>query len=354
MNHRIWIVTTLSCIAIGATGCDRDDNSTTSAGDDSQFEVVDPGDLTAHQRAQLSHAESSRGVMGQQLMGTVNTAAEEAGFAHAIDVCQEEAEPIAEAVSEERNVAIGRTSAQLRNPDNRPPEWAKDHVASDSEDQLVVLDSDDTVGTAVPIHLAAPCANCHGHEEQLAEGVPEALHQMYPDDRATGYDKGDLRGWFWVEAGPEAVDDRAVERAMEQLEAGGDEYDSQGEKLYDQSCASCHGDDGQGVPGTFPPLVDTERVTEQTAALIAVSLDGMDGPVTVDGHDYDGFMPGQAQLDDEQMAQLLTYIRNSWGNDADPVTPEAVETVRDTTMDRTAAWTDEELNELADQFDELP
>lgn len=354
MNHRIWIVTTLSCIALAATGCDRDDNGTAGADDDRHWQVVDPGELTAHQRAQLDHAERSRGVMGQQLMGTVNAAAEEAGFAHAIDVCKEEAEPIAESVSEDRNVVLGRTSARLRNPDNQPPEWAEDHVASDSEDQLVVLSADDTVGTAVPIHLAAPCANCHGHKDQLAEGVPEALEELYPDDRATGFDKGDLRGWFWMEAGPEAVDDRAVQRAMEQLETGGADYDSEGEKLYDQFCSSCHGAEGEGVPGAFPPLVGTERVNEQTAALIAVSLDGMDGPVTVDGHDYDGFMPGQAQLDNEQMADLLTYIRSSWDNDAGPVTPEAVEKVREATMDRTAAWTDEELNELADQFGELP
>lgn len=353
------LTTSLLLVVFVSLGCDRGGSKELEPPQADptppRWDVVDAEDLSPQERAQLTHAEQSRGVMGQRLMGEVNRAAAEAGYAHAIDVCREEAGPIAAEVAEQRKIAIGRTSSRLRNPENLPPVWARNHVASDTREQLVVRDHDGTVGTAVPIFLAAPCANCHGTEKQLADGVAEALSESYPEDRATGFRKGELRGWFWVEAGPEAVDDAAVERFAQAAARSGqsdNESLSEGEKLYQESCAACHGSDGAGVPGVFPPLRQTERVTGAPAALIAISLDGMTGPLEVHGESYDGFMPGQAQLDDEQMATLLTHLRGAWGNDASPIDAAAVEAVREHTLTRTAAWTDGELDALNEEFEE--
>jgi len=324
---------------------------TAAAGVASEWRIVDADELSPRERAQLAHAEQSRGIMGQRLMGRVSEAVAAEGHAHAIDVCRIEADPIAMQVAEQRQIAIGRTSARLRNPDNQPPEWARAHVNSDAQTALVARGPDSTIGTLLPIFLAAPCMACHGPQEQLDASVTEALAQWYPDDQATGFGKGDLRGWFWVEAGPASVDDeqvRAIEALLSQAQSLAEI--SHGERLYRQACAACHGPDGAGAPGVFPPLLGTARVRADPAALIALSLDGMTGPVEVHGSHYDGFMPGQAQLGDADMAALLSFVRSAWGNDAAPVKPVSVGAIREHTHTRTRAWTAAELAALEAEF----
>ena len=360
-SHRITFLISLLTILISfLIACDDSpseadrapegaEKSSTGPG---QWEPVAPEELTAHQQAMADYAGTSRGVMGQRLMGTVMEAAEEGGFGSAVEVCAQEAEPIAAEISQRRGVAIGRTSTELRNPDNQPPEWARDHIETGVDDQFYAAADDGTLGTAIPIHLAAPCANCHGEADQLASGVPEALELHYPEDRATGYQKGDLRGWFWVEVPPEIVE-------IPELEPEADDENeesaaSPGEDLYVDYCAACHGRDGEGTPKVFPPLVGTSMVQDDPTALIAVTLDGVSGPLDVDGDEYDGFMPGQAQLSDQEVAELLTYIRTSWGNEAEEVDASMVRTVRDRTMDRTSAWNQDDLDALRREIDDEP
>ena len=305
---------------------------------------VEAEGLTAHQRAMVDYAGQSRGIMGQRLMGTVMEAARTDGFDGAIEVCKEEAGPIAAEVEESRKVRIGRTSERLRNPENEPPEWFRDHLAAESGEQFVALADDGTVGAAIPIFLAAPCMNCHGVTEVLADGVPSALERLYPEDQATGYGKGDLRGWFWVEVPPERVPVPPVREGGESEEAV---ELGHGEKLYVEFCAACHGREGAGVPNAFPSLVGTERVLGPGEPLIALSLDGVAGPLRVGEETYNGFMPGQAQLSDQDLAALLSFVRTAWGNEASEVSAEEVEAVRAATALRTRAWTDQELRELA-------
>jgi cytochrome c553 len=300
--------------------------------------------LTARQQAQLELAEKARGTMGQRLMGRVMEAAETSGFDGAIEVCKTEAGPIAKTVASEFDVAIGRTSLKLRNPDNTAPDWAGAHVDSELESRALVQGPDGELGVLLPIHLAAPCLNCHGETAQLADGVAESLARLYPDDEATGFAKGDLRGWFWVEvpAGSVEVDDSL---AGVVTVARNGAASSPGEAAYVTYCAACHGREGQGVIGQFPPLVGTPRVLGHPDALIALTLDGIKGPLEVDGVKYSGFMPGQAHLGDETIAQLLTHMRVSWGNDAAPIEIDAVRRLREQTASRADAWTQRELEE---------
>ncbi len=359
---------TVSCLVAASlltfSACDNPSEQTDSSDEDSSssYEVmaqswqpVDADDLTPHQQTMADYAGTSRGLMGQRLMGTVMDAANEDGFGAAIEVCQQEAEPIADEIASRRQVNIGRTSTELRNPDNLAPQWARDHVQAGVDDQFYAAGDDGSLATAMPIHLAAPCMNCHGESQHLADGVPEALDLHYPDDVATGYQKGDLRGWFWVEVPGDVVDPPEPDDLPDEpTDVDIDAVDDPGEALYVQYCASCHGRDGQGAPSTFPPLVDTPTATDDPTALIAITLDGVSGPLEVLGDSYDGFMPGQAQLSDEEVAYLLTYIRRSWGNDAPPVTSDMVRRVRDITADRTSAWNADDLDELWDTIAEDP
>ena len=133
------------------------------------------------------------------LMGRVMSVASEEGFPAAVTVCKEEAIALTEEVAEKHGLALGRTSEQLRNPDNQPPDWFADLSANvNVAARFQEAETGELRGVA-PIRLAAGCTNCHGATDQLAEGVPEALALHYPDDQATGYEEGDLRGYFWVE-----------------------------------------------------------------------------------------------------------------------------------------------------------
>jgi aldose sugar dehydrogenase len=92
-----------------------------------------------------------------------------------------------------------------------------------------------------------------------------------------------------------------------------------GRTLYAQYCASCHKDDGKGVTGTFPPLHRSKTVADKKA-LIDIVLKGMKGPVTINGVNYDQQMPSFSFLGDQQLADLLSYVRSNFGNNAAAVT----------------------------------
>lgn len=119
-----------------------------------------------------------------------------------------------------------------------------------------------------------------------------------------------------------------------------------GEQIYNTRCMSCHQMGGRGVPGTFPPLTDTKWVNGDKGRLIRLLLHGLTGSIEVQGTTYSGVMPpwGGA-LDDEGIAQISTYIRTNFGNDASPVTAEEVAKVRAATKGRKKPWTAKELNQ---------
>jgi mono/diheme cytochrome c family protein len=101
-----------------------------------------------------------------------------------------------------------------------------------------------------------------------------------------------------------------------------------GKKVYSQTCLACHMADGSGVPGLNPPLGKTEWVTGDKKRLINVILNGLNDPIEVNGEEYANPMPAQPNLTDQQIADVLTYVRNSFGNKATPVTAAEVKAQR--------------------------
>lgn len=103
-----------------------------------------------------------------------------------------------------------------------------------------------------------------------------------------------------------------------------------GQKIYNQYCMACHQSNGLGASGRFPPLAGTDWVTGDTERLTHIILNGMEGSINVNGEIYDGVMPQHAFLNDDQIADVLTYIRTHFGNEAGSVTAKQVENYRKT------------------------
>src|SRR5204862_7845011 len=89
-----------------------------------------------------------------------------------------------------------------------------------------------------------------------------------------------------------------------------------GQQVYSANCTSCHMEGGEGVEGAFPPLIKSPYVTGDTKRLIAILVKGQSGEITVHGKQYNMEMPSQGNLSDEEIADVLNYIRQSWGNRA--------------------------------------
>ncbi len=100
-----------------------------------------------------------------------------------------------------------------------------------------------------------------------------------------------------------------------------------GESIYASNCAACHQPDGTGVPKAFPPLAKSDYLNKDPKRAISAILNGLSGKITVNGQEYDSVMPAVA-LDDEKVANVVTYIMNSWGNKGGEITPEEVKAAR--------------------------
>lgn len=118
-----------------------------------------------------------------------------------------------------------------------------------------------------------------------------------------------------------------------------------GQEIYMTRCSSCHGANGEGVTGVFPPIAESEYVSGDKGRLVRMILNGLSGEITVNDVTYSGMMPPWGGfLNDEQLADVLTYIRASFGNDADGITAAEVAKVRAKVGDRKDTWTIDELN----------
>ena len=104
-----------------------------------------------------------------------------------------------------------------------------------------------------------------------------------------------------------------------------------GAVLYNGTCSVCHQQDGAGLAGVFPALANSDYLMADTERAIAVVLNGLTGEVVVNGNTFNSVMPPMSQLNDDEIANILTFALNSWGNDGDTVSAEEVATVRATT-----------------------
>ncbi|WP_240751415.1 PQQ-dependent sugar dehydrogenase [Flagellimonas onchidii] len=104
---------------------------------------------------------------------------------------------------------------------------------------------------------------------------------------------------------------------------------SGGAKTYYTYCSACHQKDGGGATGRFPPIANTDWVTGDKERLIKIILEGMEGSIQVHGETYNGVMPQHSFLSDEEIAEVLTYIRSNFDNRASAVSIKEVNEVRE-------------------------
>lgn len=178
-----------------------------SCGESRQENEIPKNQATAADDIADSYAERAHNALAALQSGLVKVLTseiEKGGPAGAVFICRDEAPKIAAAVTEETQIAVGRTSHRLRNPQNAPPSWAEDIVkkASEAKTEEVeshILDLGDTIAVLKPVNTVGLCTNCHGNPEDMDGEVRQALAEAYPEDQATGFAVGDLRGWMWAE-----------------------------------------------------------------------------------------------------------------------------------------------------------
>lgn len=100
----------------------------------------------------------------------------------------------------------------------------------------------------------------------------------------------------------------------------------EGKTIYTSYCAMCHQPEGQGIVGAFPPLAKSDYLMADTKRAISIVKNGLQGEITVNGKKYNNVMPAQA-LDDKQIANVLNYVRNSWGNKGKIITAAEVKAI---------------------------
>ena len=102
-----------------------------------------------------------------------------------------------------------------------------------------------------------------------------------------------------------------------------------GEALYLQHCAACHQADGTGLRGAFPPLAESDYFATEPMKALHATANGLSGPVTVNGNQYNNVMPAMSYLSDVELAEIVTYVWNQWGNPGGTLTPQQVASYRE-------------------------
>lgn len=120
---------------------------------------------------------------------------------HAVKVCNVEANKIAKEASK-KGIKVGRVSRKNRNPNNTPKEWMLETITRYHQNKIdepyVVIDlKDNKKGLLKPIKTQPLCLSCHG--EHVAPETEAQINKLYPNDKATGYKLGEIRGFFWAE-----------------------------------------------------------------------------------------------------------------------------------------------------------
>jgi glucose/arabinose dehydrogenase/mono/diheme cytochrome c family protein len=116
-----------------------------------------------------------------------------------------------------------------------------------------------------------------------------------------------------------------------------------GKAVYEATCLACHQPHGLGQEGLAPPLVGSEWIAGPENRLVRIVMHGLRGPIKVKKLAYELDMPALGVLEDEQIADVLTYVRREWGNTGAPVTVSTVKRIREETAKREDAWTELDL-----------
>jgi len=125
-----------------------------------------------------------------------------------------------------------------------------------------------------------------------------------------------------------------------------------GRFVYEEKakCTACHQPTGLGTPGQFPPLAGSDwALAKEPGRIIRIVLDGLQGPVTVKGQPFTNVMvPWRDTLSDDEIAAVLTYVRQNWGNSAPEVKPEEVKAIREKTAGHSGQWFGDELLKISE------
>ncbi|MCX4187920.1 c-type cytochrome [Methylophaga sp. OBS4] len=103
---------------------------------------------------------------------------------------------------------------------------------------------------------------------------------------------------------------------------------TEGKKLYEKNCLACHQANGQGMRGAFPPLAGSDYLMADKQRAISIPLKGLQGKITVNGDNYNSAMPAFTNLKDNEIAHIMTYVMNAWGNQGELVTADEVTQIR--------------------------
>jgi hypothetical protein len=182
-----------------AFGCRREQPAPAAGASPSASAAVDP----------LPAVEAAATRLKTELRAKLQTAMKDGGPAKAIDVCATEAPLLYSKIAKETGVKVGRASLRLRNPADAPPAWVAEWLKAQGERKAegvegvrAVVDAGGGKKSArvlQPIAIEAPCLACHGGATKIAADVKDALSARYPQDLATDYALGDLRGAVWAE-----------------------------------------------------------------------------------------------------------------------------------------------------------
>ncbi len=122
---------------------------------------------------------------------------------------------------------------------------------------------------------------------------------------------------------------------------------AEGKRIFGANCVACHQSTGLGVAGAFPPIVGSEWVTGPEQTVVRILLNGLGGAVKVKGVSYNGAMPAwKESMSDEDIANVLTYIRQWSPNAAPAVAAASVASLRKESAARTTPWSESELKTL--------
>ncbi len=119
--------------------------------------------------------------------------------------------------------------------------------------------------------------------------------------------------------------------AVHKAEASGvtlEQRISRGGNLYATHCGACHQLSGQGLKGAFPPLAASDYFAADSMVVVKAALNGLSGPITVNGVEYNSVMPAMSYLKDDEVADIVTFVLNSWGNPGGEVNAAEVAAVR--------------------------
>lgn len=137
-----------------------------------------------------------------------------------------------------------------------------------------------------------------------------------------------------VYLGDKAANLQPVAAARDSAEQGTLTLEQQiqaGAAQFTGTCSVCHQANGEGLPGVFPPLAKSDFLAKDPKAALGIALNGLTGKVVVNGKEYNSVMPPMSQLNDDEIANILTFVFNSWGNDLGKVKASDVAEVRKNT-----------------------